>query len=99
MNGKTWEVESIYAKKDNTHTHTFSAGFKKFVQDNGIRRGDICIFELIGEFKVEVLVLKVRDPSDTFIQKVILHMNVFFLFFTFTRVCLFVCKFIHIALF
>ncbi|KAI3966128.1 hypothetical protein MKW92_019969 [Papaver armeniacum] len=44
-NGRTWEVRYV---STSPHYRRISHGWRKFVADNGLKEGDVCIFELLN---------------------------------------------------
>lgn len=66
--GKSWTIKVAYENK--RKMHTFCGGWPKFMGDNELKYGDVCIFELLGKHEVSVLILKVRDPSEAYINEV-----------------------------
>lgn len=53
LKGEVWSVNSVPSTRVNP-LHTFCGGWMTFVRDNNIQMGDICIFELIGKYKMRV---------------------------------------------
>ncbi|KAH6834547.1 hypothetical protein C2S53_011340 [Perilla frutescens var. hirtella] len=58
IRGESWTVNSIPTTKVQT-SHTFCGGWLSFVRDNNIDIGDICIFELMHKFELQVRILRV----------------------------------------
>lgn len=58
LKGDSWTVNSIPTTKVQT-SHTFCGGWLSFVRDNNIDIGDICIFELMHKFELQVRILRV----------------------------------------
>lgn len=58
LKGDSWTVNSIPTTKVQT-SHTFCGGWLSFVRDNNIDIGDICIFELMQKFELQVRILRV----------------------------------------
>ncbi|KAG9150364.1 hypothetical protein Leryth_014554 [Lithospermum erythrorhizon] len=73
LKGKSWTINSIPTTRVQT-SHTFCGGWLAFVRDNNINEGDICIFELVRKFELQVRILRVgnfelENPSNGVIQK------------------------------
>ncbi|KAI3762906.1 hypothetical protein L1987_53348 [Smallanthus sonchifolius] len=62
LEGACWTVNSVPTIKVQT-LHTFCGGWMAFVRDNGIRMGDICIFELIGKCEMRVHITSVGKTA------------------------------------
>lgn len=58
VKGESWTVNSIPTTKVQT-SHTFCGGWLSFVRANNIDVGDICIFELVRKFELQVRILRV----------------------------------------
>lgn len=58
LKGESWTVNSIPTTKVHT-SHTFCGGWLSFVRDNTIDLGDICIFELVRKYELQVRILHV----------------------------------------
>ncbi|KAI3465380.1 hypothetical protein Pfo_022043 [Paulownia fortunei] len=58
LKGDNWTVNSIPTTKVQT-SHTFCGGWLSFVRDNKVDIGDICIFELVRKFELQVRILRV----------------------------------------
>lgn len=58
LKGESWTVNSIPTTKVHT-SHTFCGGWLGFVRDNTIDLGDICIFELVRKYELQVRILHV----------------------------------------
>lgn len=58
LKGESWTVNSIPTTKVQT-SHTFCGGWLSFVRENNIDIGDICIFELLHKFELQVRILRV----------------------------------------
>ncbi|GKB13608.1 B3 domain-containing protein-like protein isoform X1 [Tanacetum coccineum] len=67
--GKSWTIRSNYCK--DKRVHYFQAGWKKFIHANEIKWGDVCIIALVGNCKLKVQILKVRDPTHAFLDHLI----------------------------
>lgn len=73
LKGICWTVNSIPTTRVQT-SHTFCGGWLGFVRDNNINLGDICIFELVRKFELQVRILRVENEglenlSNEVIQK------------------------------
>ncbi|KAL9260078.1 B3 domain-containing protein [Drosera capensis] len=68
LRGDRWSVSSIPIVRSRTLQHNLCGGWTTYVRDNGIKMGNVCIFELVGdcEFCVRVLHLgsQVTDCHD-----------------------------------
>ncbi|KAF8024274.1 LOW QUALITY PROTEIN: hypothetical protein BT93_F1463 [Corymbia citriodora subsp. variegata] len=53
LEGESWTVNSVPDSKGRM-LHTFCGGWLSFVRGNGIKIGDICIFELVGKLEMRV---------------------------------------------
>ncbi|KAL1546691.1 B3 domain-containing protein-like protein isoform X1 [Salvia divinorum] len=62
LRGESWTVNSIPTTKVQT-SHTFCGGWLSFVRDNKIDVGDICIFELLLKFEMQVRIIRVRKEG------------------------------------
>lgn len=62
LRGESWTVNSIPTTKVQT-SHTFCGGWLSFVRDNNVDVGDICIFELLLKFEMQVRILRVRKEG------------------------------------
>ncbi|PWA47413.1 hypothetical protein CTI12_AA483680 [Artemisia annua] len=71
--GKSWTITVTYNKSNKSHH--FHAGWPEFRDANEIRYGDICIFELLGKCEVNVLILKVKDPSKAYVDEVVSRLD------------------------
>ncbi|KAJ8572313.1 hypothetical protein K7X08_008824 [Anisodus acutangulus] len=61
--GKEWKVNCITQKG----YHAFCGGWKKFVIDNKLKEGHVCVFQLVmntNELKVSVF----DDPSESLLK-------------------------------
>ncbi|KAL6549094.1 hypothetical protein OROHE_008939 [Orobanche hederae] len=64
LKGESWTVNSIPTTRVQT-SHTFCGGWLSFVRDNSIGIGDICIFELLCKFELQVRIIRVgKDGID-----------------------------------
>lgn len=62
LKGERWTVNAVavaIGKGKRKTSHILSAGLMAFVHANGIKVGDVCIFELINECKLRVRVAEV----------------------------------------
>ncbi|KAK6160772.1 hypothetical protein DH2020_004153 [Rehmannia glutinosa] len=65
LKGESWTVNSIPTTRVQT-SHTFCGGWLGFVRDNNIDIGDICIFELLRNFELQVRIIRVgKDGIDS----------------------------------
>ncbi|KAI3857051.1 hypothetical protein MKX03_015423 [Papaver bracteatum] len=62
--GKTWEVGCISRLAEST----LSKGWYKFVADNHLKEGDVCVFELVDRKKIEMIV-HIFGQQKTFAKK------------------------------
>lgn len=64
-NGRTWAVEYVY-QITGRPKGKFKAGWKKFVRDNDVEVGDVCVFELISNMDEGVNLMQVHIfPSQS----------------------------------
>ncbi|XP_010525640.1 PREDICTED: B3 domain-containing protein Os11g0197600-like [Tarenaya hassleriana] len=65
LKGVCWTVNSVPTTKVHT-SHTFCGGWLAFVRSNGIKTGDICIFELVRKYELLVHIFRVgkEEPGD-----------------------------------
>lgn len=56
LKGDCWTVNSVPTTKVHT-LHTFCGGWMAFVRGNGLKMGDICIFELVRKCEMRVHIL------------------------------------------
>ncbi|CAJ2675508.1 unnamed protein product [Trifolium pratense] len=69
LKGEHWTVNSVTRTRVHTN-HTLCGGWLDFVRDNGIKVGDVCIFELIRECELRVHIAEVgKDGLDSQIEK------------------------------
>ncbi|XP_028757660.1 B3 domain-containing protein Os01g0723500 [Neltuma alba] len=55
LRGECWAVNSVPDTKGRA-VHTFCGGWMAFVRDNDINFGDTCIFELVGQYEMQVYI-------------------------------------------
>ncbi|XP_047320877.1 B3 domain-containing protein Os01g0723500-like [Impatiens glandulifera] len=48
--GRSWDVTYIPKKNQST----FSRGWVHFVNDNGLKEGDLCVFEILSQYEIRV---------------------------------------------
>ncbi|XP_062101230.1 B3 domain-containing protein Os01g0723500-like isoform X2 [Humulus lupulus] len=58
LNGECWTVNSVPDSQGRL-VHTFCGGWMAFVRGNGVKIGDICIFELVGKCEMRVHISEV----------------------------------------
>ncbi|XP_026396440.1 B3 domain-containing transcription factor VRN1-like [Papaver somniferum] len=60
---KSWDVKLIFLKK---HQRSYlSEGWMKFISDNQLKPGDVCVFELVDSKKILMNVHIFRDSQET----------------------------------
>ena len=66
LDGRVWEVRYIFRKLSRYNKFEFCDGFKEFVEDNNLKVGDVCIFELIRRTKLtfKVSIFRKTDSSN-----------------------------------
>ncbi|KAI3885523.1 hypothetical protein MKW92_049832, partial [Papaver armeniacum] len=66
--GRTWEVRYIFRPQNGRPESSLSKGWYKFVTDNYLKEGDICVFELVDRKKMEMTKLtpKIRYYTAEF---------------------------------
>ncbi|KAI3966127.1 hypothetical protein MKW92_019968, partial [Papaver armeniacum] len=53
LDGRTWEVGYVFKAPTG---RWLSHGWRKFVVDNDLKEGDVCVFELVDRNKMEMIV-------------------------------------------
>jgi hypothetical protein len=70
LKGEHWTVNSVARSRVHTY-HIICGGWVDFVRGNGIKVGDVCIFELIRKCELRVHIVEVgKDGLDSQIEKV-----------------------------
>uniref|UniRef100_A0ACD5X564 Uncharacterized protein n=1 Tax=Avena sativa TaxID=4498 RepID=A0ACD5X564_AVESA len=63
--GETWKVRFCGRQHESLNDRRFESGWKKFVQDNNLKMGDICLFERLSNQRctMKVHIIRVNDDS------------------------------------
>uniref|UniRef100_A0ACD6A3D5 Uncharacterized protein n=1 Tax=Avena sativa TaxID=4498 RepID=A0ACD6A3D5_AVESA len=63
--GETWKVRFCGRQRESLNDRRFESGWQKFVQDNNLKMGNICLFERLGNQRctLKVHIIRVNDGS------------------------------------